>query len=123
MAPRFDFDLVIGDSYPPGDSAVFTVTYSVRPTKDADPVPYDITDATLGAELSRTKGGDSIVAFTLTKLDQNASPGKFTWRIPSSETAGLTPCNAYWRLFLSWTGSDSKITIMQGLARVRYAQP
>ena len=57
MAGRFDFDLVIGDSYPPGDDAVFVVTYLVRPTVGADPTPYDITDATLGAELSQTKGG------------------------------------------------------------------
>lgn len=123
MAPRYDFDLTIGDSYPPGDGAKFTVTYSVRPTPTAAAVPYDITSATITGALIRSKAdADSLVDFEIVKLNQVTNPGQFTFRIPASETTGLTPWRHFWRLALAWPGSNSKTTLVEGYVTVRHVQ-
>lgn len=120
MPARFDFDLVVGDSYPPGDGAKFTVTLSTGPDLD-NLSPYDLSSAVIGAELSAVKGGDSIVTFETEILNQVTNEGQFTWRIPASETADLTPGRRPWRLFITWADTDSKTTILEGIVSVSYA--
>jgi hypothetical protein len=117
---RFDFNLVIGDSYPPGDAGAFTMTFKSGPDVD-NLVPYDLTNATIGGELSEVQGGPSLVTFEITKLNQGATPGRFSWRIPASQTAALERKRYFWRLFISWPGSNSKTTLLEGRVGLSYA--
>lgn len=113
MAPRYDFNLLIGDSYPPGDDASFTVTYSTGPSL-FDLTPYDLSTATIEGELCEVQGGENLVNFEIVKFDQDIDPGKFSWRIPASETSALERKRYFWRLYIAWPGSDSKTTLLEG---------
>lgn len=120
MAPRLSFDLIIGDSYPPGDSARYNVKYSTGPDQNTL-TPADLTTATIEASLSETKGGPSVVDFETVKANQGTNPGEFTWRIPASESIGLTPRRHYLRIALAWAGTSSETTLLEGLVEVRNA--
>ena len=121
MPARFDFDLVIGDSYPPGDGAKFTVTVSTGPDFD-NLSAYSLADAEIEAVLLETKGAAvSLVDFATEILNQTTNTGEFTWRIPASETVDLSPGRCPWRLSVVWIGSDSRTTLLEGIVSVRHA--
>ena len=122
MSNRFDFDLVIGDSYPPPPLDSVTVRLDTGPKDGADYVAIPLTGASIEAKATLRErdladaGVASVVAFEVALLNQVTDEGAFTWSIPETESVNLVPARYSYRITVVGSGG-SRVTVLQGQIR------